>query len=208
MNTDAGWKLNTRKPSAAPQTIAARMPAVLRPRSKAMTENAAAAIVDDVHQQHEREHRGRPAGVAELDAVQEREGERVDLNARGDEHDRRGDLPDQLDRRMQVVDVVQRADDRDQRGRCKDPFSPLVVGKEEQARDERAAEDRQAAEQRRVPLRQADLLEFVDRADPPREARRDGREHRCHGERDQRCEDGLGDHGWRRRIAGPADTST
>ena len=44
MNTDAGWKLKIRKPSAAPQVIAARMPAVLRPRSKAMIENASAAI--------------------------------------------------------------------------------------------------------------------------------------------------------------------
>ena len=33
--------------------------------------------VDDVHQQHEREHRQRPAELAQLDAVQERERERV-----------------------------------------------------------------------------------------------------------------------------------
>ena len=44
MNTDAGWKLNSRKPSAAPAVIAARMPAVLRPRSNAMIENATAEI--------------------------------------------------------------------------------------------------------------------------------------------------------------------
>ena len=44
MKTLAGLKLKIRKPSAAPQTIAARMPAVLRPRSKAMIENATAAI--------------------------------------------------------------------------------------------------------------------------------------------------------------------
>ena len=44
MNTDAGWKLKIRKPSAAPQVIAARVPAVRRSRSKAMIANAAAAI--------------------------------------------------------------------------------------------------------------------------------------------------------------------
>ena len=44
MKTEAGWKLCTRKPSAAPAVIAARMPASSRPRSKAMTAKAAAEI--------------------------------------------------------------------------------------------------------------------------------------------------------------------
>ena len=82
--------------------------------------------------------------------------------------------PSELDRRVQVVDVVERADDRDQRRGGEDALGALVVGQEEQARDERAAEDRQAAEQRRVLLaRRPTLLELVDRADPPREARRE-----------------------------------
>ena len=42
MKTDAGWKLWTRKPSAAPQVTAARMPALSRPRSNAMIAKAAA----------------------------------------------------------------------------------------------------------------------------------------------------------------------
>src|SRR5919206_561753 len=44
MKTDAGWKLCTRKPSAAPATIAASTAAEALPRSKAMTANDAAAI--------------------------------------------------------------------------------------------------------------------------------------------------------------------
>ena len=36
MKTEAGWKLWTRKPSAAPAVIAASTPAASRPRSKAM----------------------------------------------------------------------------------------------------------------------------------------------------------------------------
>jgi hypothetical protein len=42
MKTDAGWKLWTKKPSAAPAVMAARIAAESRPRSKAMTANAAA----------------------------------------------------------------------------------------------------------------------------------------------------------------------
>ena len=93
----------------------------------------------------------RAAEVAELDAVQERERERVDLHAGGDEHDRRRDLPGELDDGGRSKHVVERADDRDQRRGGKDAFGPLVVGQEQQARDERAAEDRQPAEQRRAP---------------------------------------------------------
>jgi hypothetical protein len=44
MKTDAGWKLWIRKPSAAPATIAARTPALVRPRSNAITEKATALI--------------------------------------------------------------------------------------------------------------------------------------------------------------------
>ncbi len=81
-------------------------------------------------------------------------------------------------------------------------FSPVVVGQEEDARDERAGEDREAAEQRGRVLREPDVLLLVDRADPPREARCEGREDGRHGEGDQRGEDGLGDHGCGHRIAG------
>ena len=44
MKTDAGWKLWTRKPSAAPAVIAASTPAASLSRSKAMIANAAAEI--------------------------------------------------------------------------------------------------------------------------------------------------------------------
>ena len=142
----------------------------------------------------QRDHGQRPAELAELDAVHERERERVDLHARGDEHDPGGDLAEELERRVQVVDVVQRADDRDQRGGGQDALRALVVGQEQQARDQRAAEDRQAAEQRRGVARQAALLELVDGADPAREARRDGGERGRHGERDERGEDGVVHH--------------
>src|SRR5919108_16266 len=44
MKTDAGWKLWTRKPSAAPAMTAASTPADALPRSNAMTANELAAI--------------------------------------------------------------------------------------------------------------------------------------------------------------------
>ena len=44
MKTDAGWKLWTRKPSAAPAMTAARIAAAPLPRSKAMIANELAAI--------------------------------------------------------------------------------------------------------------------------------------------------------------------
>ena len=83
------------------------------------------------------------------------------------------ELPGELDDRRQLEAVVERADDRDQRRRRKDPFSPVVVGQEQDTGDERAAEDRQAAEQRRRVLGQPDVLLLVDRADAPRKARRE-----------------------------------
>ena len=81
MKTDAGWKLCTRNPSAAPAVIAASTPAASRPRSNAMIANATAEIaqtpggeavdpvgeVDDVHDRDEAEHGQRAAEVAELD---------------------------------------------------------------------------------------------------------------------------------------------
>ena len=83
--------MKTRKPSAAPAVIAASVPAVRRSevegddRERDRGDRAhargqpvrAVGEVDDVHQQHEREHRQRPAELAQLDAVQERERERV-----------------------------------------------------------------------------------------------------------------------------------
>ena len=87
-------------------------------------------------------------------------------------------------------DVVERADDRDQRRRRKNAFSALVVGQEQQPGDERAAEDRQAAEQRRGLAREPDLLELVDHAEAPREARRERGQRSRHREGDQRGDDG------------------
>ena len=86
MKTDAGWKLWTRKPHAAPAVIAARIPASSLPRSKAMIAKASAEIaptpggepvdpvgeVDDVHHADEPDQREHVAGVAELDAADER----------------------------------------------------------------------------------------------------------------------------------------
>src|SRR3954462_14047977 len=98
MKTDAGWKLWTRNPSAAPAMIAARTPAGPLPRSNAMTEKDVAAIahtpaarraharggaagavgeVDDFEDEEEADGRRGPAELAEVDAVHERQREVV-----------------------------------------------------------------------------------------------------------------------------------
>src|ERR1700749_229592 len=69
MKIEAGGKLNSRNPSAEPQTI------------------AASGEVHDVHQRDEPEHGQRPAGVAEADVVHERQREVVDADAADDQHD-------------------------------------------------------------------------------------------------------------------------
>ena len=84
MKTEAGWKLWTRKPSAAPAMIAARTPRVRAlSRSKAIDRERrrrdradagreavdAVGEVDDVHDQHDPDDRQRRAEVAEVDAV-------------------------------------------------------------------------------------------------------------------------------------------
>ena len=116
--------------------------------------------------------------------------------------------PASLISRVQVEDVVERADDRDQRRGGEDALGALVVGQEDQPRDERAAEDREPAEQRRRLAREPALLDVVDRADPAREARRERCQRGRHREGDQRGEDGLRHHDRAPRIAGCADATT
>ena len=81
---------------------------MLRPRSKAMIANATAAIAHTPAARPSMPSEklttfisstsantvSGAAEAAELDAVHERERERVDLHAAGDQHDRRRDLPE------------------------------------------------------------------------------------------------------------------
>ena len=125
MKTDAGWKLWTRKPSAAPAVQAARMPAASSRRSKAMTAKPTAEIAQTPAARpstpseklttfmtsDEADQRQRAAEVAEVDAADEREREVVDADAGEHADQPRRDLAEQLQPRRQVDEVVEQPDD-------------------------------------------------------------------------------------------------
>ncbi len=217
MKTDAGWKLCTRKPSAAPAVTAASTPAESRWRSNAITANAAAEIAHTpaaspsmpseklttfmiADQPEQRQH---VAGGAELDAAQERQRDDVDADAGEHQHQRGGHLAGELGARAELAPVVERADRRDQRRAAEDPLDRLRERHEQQRRHQHGGEDRQAAEQRRRLARQAALLDIVDRADAAREPRDERRQQRRHDQRDEEAEQRVVLHGGSRRRATP-----
>ena len=133
-------------------------------------------------------------------------------HAREDEHERRGDLPGELDpapssRQSSIAPtaVMTRRAAEDARHRRRHR-------QEEQRGDEHGGEDRQPAEQRRRLAREPALLDGVDRADAPRQARDERRQQRGHGERDEEAEQRVVLHGARedrraRGAARPASTT-
>ena len=129
MKTDAGWKLWTRKPSAAPQVIAREDARAVAPeverddreggrgdRAHAGGEAVdAVGEVDDVHQRDDAEHGEDAAGSPEVDAVDERQRDVVDAHAGLHEDSAAATWPSSLAAGRQVAPVVDRADRGDQR---------------------------------------------------------------------------------------------
>ena len=132
MKLDAGGKLNSRKPIAAPATIAASTPGCSRPRSKAITAIAAAMIAQTpaaspstpseklttfIISTRPSTVRIGPAlvapGVGEVQFADERQRDRLHRHAVVHDDHRREDLAGELRRRVQVEAVIERADDHD-----------------------------------------------------------------------------------------------
>ena len=148
MNTDAGWKLKSRKPSAAPATIAASMPAVVRPRSNAMIENATAEIAHTPAASPSTPSEKFTTFISTTSPSAVTGAPRSPSSTRCTNGSVNASTatpevtsttaaatcPASLIEPVQVEHVVERADDRDQRGGGEDALRALVVGQEEQAR--------------------------------------------------------------------------
>ena len=226
MKTDAGWKLWTRKPSAAPAVIAASTPAASRPRSKAMIAKATAEIAQTPA--------ARPSTPSEklttfITATMPStvSGPPKSPNSSAPRNGKvmfstttpaltstsaASTWPASLAHGRQVAHVVDRADDGDQRRGDQDPARALVVGHEDERGDQHAAR-RSPGRRAAASPRCARPRSFISSTAPMRRASRatTGRQSSGRGERDEggveRVASPFGSRGSQgRRRAGHSDS--
>ena len=202
MKTDAGWKLCTRKPSAAPAVIAASTPAASFCRSNAITANAAAEIAQTPAASPSMPSEKlttfitptSPSSVSTSPAVpnstRPRNGsvttstltpESTRMSAAATWPASFAPAPSSRQSSSAPTTVISAAPPRM-------PFVAWVIGRNSSAATSVGGEDRQAAEQRRRLAREPALLDRVDGADPPGEPRDGRRQERRHDERDEEAE--------------------
>ena len=220
MNTDAGWKLKIRKPSAAPQVIAARMPAVRRPRSKAMIANATAEIAHTPAASPSTPSQKFTMFISSTSANTVSGPPKSPSSTRCTNGNVNVSTLTPLVTSTTAATICPASLTAGCRSKMSSSAPTIVISAAAaripsvrwlsgrnispatSAPPKIARPPSSGVASRASPL----LLQLVDRADAAREARRERCERRRHGEGDQRGEDGLRHHDCGARIAGPPDS--